>query len=175
MALRTTLALEFMDKYVRPLQGATLITGSKVYKTRHDRRQNYLNALGVDMLPGEGVDLVWNLEQRLPLSAGLFKHAECWSVLEHCKRPWLVANTVEQALVQGGTLHLTVPFVWRIHGFPDDYWRFTTSAIKELFPNIKWKALLYAHHTLSEEVPGGKVKGHKYFPKCEVFGFGYRI
>ena len=29
-----------------------------------------------------------------------------------------------------------VPFAWKFHGYPSDYWRFTHEGIKQLFPNI---------------------------------------
>ena len=33
---------------------------------------------------------------------------------------------------------LSVPFAWKFHGYPSDYWRFTREGVKKLFPRIDW-------------------------------------
>lgn len=174
MVKRVDLHKLFREKYVRPNPGPVLIAGSKVYPGRRDRRKVYENAVGIDQEEGEGVDIVADLENPLLVYVGRFHHIECWSVLEHAKRPWLIAQNLESMLTPMGSIHITVPFVWRIHGYPSDYWRFTIEAIRELFPRIEWQTLLYAHTKLDSQVPGGTIEGHKFFPKCEVFGFGLR-
>jgi SAM-dependent methyltransferase len=165
---------EFETKYVRPKFGRTLICGSKVYKGRIDRRQRYQVAVGIDMEWGPGVDLVMNLEETLPYTLGHFAHVECRSVLEHSRQPWLLAANIERLLEPGGTLHVAVPFAWAVHGYPDDFWRFTASAIRLLFPRIEWSALMYGNQGLTDEVLRVKVERFWYFPRSEVLGFGHR-
>lgn len=170
---------EFIEKHVRPVKGRTLIVGSKVYKFRKDRRKVYPNSVGVDIEPGEGVDFVADLSDQGDMNKvlgkyGLFNHIECWSVLEHAKRPWLLAENLQHMLYPESSIHVQVPFVWRVHSYPSDYWRFTTEAIQFLFPRICWHALEYAH--LRRE-PRGKVPivvkdSHKYVARTEVYGFG---
>lgn len=164
----------FHKLYVRPTPGRVLIVGSRVYKYRADRRALYADVLGVDMAEGEGVDVVLDLEDSLPEDLGKFSHIECFSVLEHVRRPWLMAENLERLLVEGGSLHVQVPFVWRVHSYPSDYWRFTTEAIRSLFRNIKWAHLMYANTHLVEE---GKVPlifkdGFRFLARTQVFGFG---
>ncbi len=53
-----------------------LVVGSKLYKKRKDWRERLPNATGVDMLAGDGVDLVMDLEiDQLPLNH--FEYVEC--------------------------------------------------------------------------------------------------
>jgi len=158
---------------VKPKPGKTLIVGSHIYGGRADRRDFHDDAIGLDMIAGEGVDLVWDLENPLDMK---FDHIECCSVLEHAKRPWLVAQNIEAMMSKGSTLHLAVPFIWRPHAYPNDYWRFTTEAIRLIFPAIKWKYLTYAHKKLQSEgkLPSVKVKEYPYFARTEVYGFGTR-
>lgn len=170
---------KFEAKYRHPKAGRTLIVGSRVYATREDRRRLYEEAVGVDMLAGPGVDVVANLEDKqalLLLPGRKFDHIECISVLEHSRRPWLLAANIERLMAPGATLHLAVPFVWKTHGYPSDYWRFTAEAVRELFPSIKWDALMYASQ---EKLWHGDVKQPKqqigdsvYMARCEVLGFG---
>lgn len=162
----------FEAQWVRPRDGPALIVGSKVYKTRVDRRTRYANAIGVDMEPGPGVDVVADLEEALPAGLGPFAHVDCLSVLEHSKRPWLLAANVERLMEPGATLFLSVPFVWRIHGYPSDFWRMTVDAVRLLFPAIEWRALRYVNELGGDDVPNIRHEGLLYFLKNEVHGFG---
>lgn len=167
---------EFEGEYVRPNKGRTLIVGSQVYVGKEDRRARYPEVLGVDMSPGPGVDRVLDLEQPLPDDIGLFAHIECMSVLEHSARPWLLAANLERLLPPGGSIFVAVPFVWRVHGYPDDYWRFTHSGVRVLFPNIKWSVELYAHKECSKanQIPVTKIGELPYFGRTEACSFGHR-
>jgi hypothetical protein len=137
----------------------------------------YKDAIGVDMLCGEGVDRVLNMEEPLPDDFGLFAHIDCMSVLEHSKKPWTLAANIEKSLITGGTLLITVPFVWRVHAYPSDYWRFTVEGVRELFPCIKWKSLVYAHSFCDKDA--GRIPTHLentrvFFERTEVYGFGQK-
>lgn len=171
-------ASRFERKYVRPRVGRVLIVGSRIYGGKPDRRMLHSDAVGVDMQAGAGVDYVLDLEDPLPPGMGLFAHIECISVLEHSRRPWLMAANIERLLIPGGTLHVQAPFVWRVHGYPGDYWRYTIDGIRELFPAIDWAHLTYASKWLSPKpkVPRtqGRDDGETYFGRSEVCGFGAR-
>lgn len=165
---------EFQDLYVRPAKGVVLVVGSKVFAGRTDRRKLFKSALGLDMQSGEGVDIVHDLE--VPL-AGQYAHIDCVSILEHCKRPWLVAENIENLLVPGGTLFVSVPFVWRFHGYPSDYFRFTLEGMQSLFPRIEWVKTAYATDKLRGDpfLKTDKDGGYPMLPKSEVLGFGRRV
>lgn len=165
----------FAKKFVRPLAGRTLIVGSRVYEGREDRRGLYADAVGVDMLDGPGVDLVANLEEPQP-GLGLFAHIECWSVLEHSRRPWKMAETLQSLMQPGATIHLSVPWVWRFHAYPDDYWRISDQGVRALFDQIDWQQLTYAARKLKAHayLQAHEIEGHPYLPRCEVLGFGVR-
>jgi len=168
---------QFEARYVKPEPGLTLIVGSLLNGERQDRRKLYPPgmAFGVDMQAGDGVDLVHNLED--PLVGFRFAHVECVSVLEHCRKPWVVAANIEDAMLTGGTIFLSVPFAWRWHGYPSDYFRFTADGIRELFPRIDWRRLMYASDRLSVKhlLHVRKDGTHPLLPRCEVMGFGRRL
>lgn len=170
---------EFEKRFVRPNSGRTLIVGSKVYPGRVDRRGRYSEVVGLDMLPGEGVDVVYDLEDNQGLHAlGYFQHCECISVLEHCRRPWLVARHLQELLLPGATIHFSVPFVWKVHAYPNDYYRYTAEGVRLLFDRIRWDPLLYGNTRLTEEcrITGSLgPDGIRPFLRTEVFGFGVRV
>lgn len=157
-----------------PRPGRTLVAGSRVYEKKQvDRRDLYVKAVGVDMLPGPGVDVVHNLEAPLPVDLGLFDHIDCVSMLEHCQRPWLVAENLRRAMAPGASILVSAPFVWRVHGYPSDYWRYTVESFVVLFPDITWRERGYlVAGALHKITPSLDHKGNPYLQRSEAVGFG---
>lgn len=58
-------------------------------------------------------------------------HAFCMEVLEHVVSPQQVIDNIHTNLKPGGTLHLSVPFMYPVHG-DQDYWRFTNQGLEYL-------------------------------------------
>lgn len=177
MATRSSTSwVEKFEKQHKPREGRTLVVGSFVADGKPDRRKLYRDPLGVDMRRGPGVDHVLNLEGKLPKDLGQFDHIECLSVLEHSRRPWLLAANLQKLLVKGGTLYLSVPFVWRFHDYPSDYFRFTAEGVKSLFTEINWISLMYASDRLRPDpfLKGVDILKHPFLPRSEVLGFGER-
>ncbi|MBN1597143.1 MAG: class I SAM-dependent methyltransferase [Bacteroidales bacterium] len=56
----------------------------------------------------------------------------CTEVLEHVKNPQDVLNEFRRILKTGGKLFLTTPFVQYIHELPNDFFRYTPFALKEM-------------------------------------------
>lgn len=175
---------EFERLYVKPKLGRTLIVGSYITEGKPDRRKLYENVTGVDMRPGPGVDIVHNMEDPIdgPGDLGLgwdhvgFDHVECMSVLEHSRQPWMLAAGIERLMKPGATMHFSVPFIWRVHSHPSDYWRLSTDAVRVVFPNIDWKVLFYGDVDFHEggKIPALREDGYLYIARSEVFGFGVK-
>lgn len=113
--------------------------------------------VGLDQQPGAGVDLVCDLAGRAyELDDRRFAAVLCCSVLEHCTKPWIAAANLERVLSPQGLIYVTVPWIWRTHNHPDDYWRMSHKGIKLLFPSIVWKRIAYFSQAPNEEVPQDK-------------------
>lgn len=167
----------FERLHVHPAEGRVLIVGSKVYDGREDRRKRHKRALGIDIEAGQGVNKVLNLEDPPPEGFGPFAHVECCSVLEHCKRPWDLAKHICEVMEPGGTIFLTVPWVWRYHAYAQDLWRFTWEGVMELFPRIEWETInLAAEGQLVKRYKFLPVREEKdgtcWFPRTEILAFG---
>lgn len=171
-------ATQKFEKYhVHPLQGRTLIVGSRVFSEKEDRRGRYKDAVGIDMEAGEGVDVVLDMEEAPPHWLGTFAHIEVLSVIEHSRRPWLMAVNLESLLEIGGTLYASVPLVWRLHNYPADNYRVSPSGLRALFEGIDWEAMSIATDTelLGEDpkrIPFKVVNDRPFFQRCETLGFG---
>lgn len=88
--------------------------------------------LGVDMQPGDGVDLVCDAEH-LPYDwEGRFSGVLCSEMLEHARDPWKVLDEIKNVLRPDGWVVITTLFAFPVHGYPDDYWRFTRSGLDAL-------------------------------------------
>jgi SAM-dependent methyltransferase len=176
MKPRTASVEKFEWLHVKPTPGRALVVGSYVTDNKPDRRLRYPDAIGIDMREGPGVDRVLDLEDPLPLDLYRFAHIDCISVLEHSRRPWLMAQNIERLLNSGGSLYITAPFAWRVHAYPDDYFRFTINGVKALFTKIDWTAACWASVKLSEDyrVRRTEVMNHPYIARTEVCLFGRR-
>lgn len=166
---------EFEQRFVKPAPGRALIVGSKTYpNSPNDRRKLYDDAIGIDMIEGDGVDHVMDLQDNIPFWLGPFSHCECISVLEHCTKPWQLAHNIELLLKRGSTLHVGVPWTWRLHNYPTDLWRMNCDTLRFLFPNIEWKALQMIHGGPEEKVPSFWQDGFLYFKRATAVGFGVK-
>jgi SAM-dependent methyltransferase len=88
--------------------------------------QNYV---GCDMRPGPGVDRVEDVTAiSLPdESAGTVL---CIETFEHVFEVSKAFGEVFRLLKPGGIFVITSPLNFRIHGYPDDYWRMTPSCLQ---------------------------------------------
>ena len=65
----------------------------------------------------------------------------CEQVLEHVQDPFLATRTLFDLVVPGGVVVISTPFFIRLHSMPDDYWRFTPSAIAILLERAGFEAI----------------------------------
>lgn len=120
---------------------SVLEIGSRDYGNTSSFRDMFPDAkyTGVDMLKGNGVDAVINLEHGIgELKKEAFDLAICCSVMEHVQKPWIFAANVTKLVKRGGTLYISVPWVWRFHAYPNDYFRYSPAALESLFPDFAW-------------------------------------
>ncbi len=81
-----------------------------------------------------GVDLRKPILPQYP--GGKFDVGICMDLLEHTSNPFLVAKNIKASLKKDGILFVTAPFVWELHYYPKDYWRFTPQGMEELFDDM---------------------------------------
>ncbi len=134
---------DFINRHRDLFSGPFLEIGARRYVDLPDLRTLFPGEewLGTDLSPGDGVDIVVDLtlpfgEVDAALGHRRFKTVFCLSVLEHCAQPFAMARNVTRLLDRTGLIHLSVPFAWKYHGFPSDYWRFTPEGVAKLFPDI---------------------------------------
>lgn len=65
----------------------------------------------------------------------------CEQVLEHVRDPFAAARTLHDLCRPGGYVLVSTPFLLRIHGHPDDYWRFSPLGLQTLLDGAGLKPL----------------------------------
>lgn len=145
----------YLKKYLPSVDGPVLEIGSKDYGSTSSFRDTYTGEyVGVDLEAGKGVDVVADLTQGtggLPLDH--FALGICCSVMEHVRRPWVMAEHITALIRPGGHLYMSVPWVWRYHPYPDDYYRFSWRGIEEIFPGFAWDHVVYSGNVPGELFP----------------------
>jgi len=58
-------------------------------------------------------------------------------ILEHCHDPQRVVDETHRILNDGGVCLCSVPFIYPLHGKPNDYFRFTEYGLNHLFRKFK--------------------------------------
>ncbi len=174
--------LDFVKSMQHSLGGPFLEVGSKQYGNTPDFRSLFPGAhyTGVDMEQGEGVDTVLDMTHpidtlRSQLSSQ-FGTIFCFSVFEHCDNPFAMARNITDLLAPGGRLFVGAPFSFTIHGYPQDYWRFTPDGFKLLFPDIAFDDTLSNYSSEEGEIfPAGKQEPKLYitrYSKTSCFKLG---
>ena len=127
-------------------------------------RGNFPNAgryIGVDIHPGEGVDLVGDAHRLSELVApGSVDAAYSVSVFEHLVYPWKAMLELNRVLKPGGLLFVSTHPAWPAHELPWDFWRFPVAGLNHLFvPDTGFEVVLAAEgipakiYSLSNDPP----------------------
>lgn len=146
----------YLDKFVTRIEGPVLEIGSKDYGNTTSFRKKFSENeyLGVDLEPGNGVDAIIDLTTGTgALPVDHFALGICCSVLEHTPRPWKMADHISALIRSSGVLYISVPWVWRYHMYPDDYFRFSWRGIIELFPAFQWDSVCLSTNVEGEIIP----------------------
>jgi SAM-dependent methyltransferase len=114
--------------------------------------------VGCDMRPGPGVDRVEDVTAiRLPdHSVGTVL---CIETFEHVFEVRRAFDEVFRVLKPGGIFVITSPLNFRIHAYPDDYWRMTPSCLRRML------------EPYAARITG--FQGHRAFPHT-VMGIGLK-
>jgi SAM-dependent methyltransferase len=102
--------------------------------TIHRHYAPHVEWIGSDIQAGTDVDIVADAHS-LTTATGRdqFDFILACSVFEHLARPWIAAKEIALALKPGGQVYIQTHFAFGIHGYPSDYFRFTTEALALLF------------------------------------------
>jgi SAM-dependent methyltransferase len=90
-----------------------------------------LSFCGCDVRRGDGVDRIEDAHA-LTFADGSAGTVLLLETLEHVESPQRVVAEARRVLTGAGLLLVSVPFTYRLHGYPADYWRFTATGVRLL-------------------------------------------
>jgi SAM-dependent methyltransferase len=100
---------------------------------------------GVDMIAGEGVDIVLNAHALYyDFDEESFDLVTCCETLEHDDKFWITLEQMKRVLKKGGWLFITTPSIgFPLHSYPYDYYRYTPFAYDHvLFEGMENKRIV---------------------------------
>ena len=137
-----------LDWYLpdRPLTvvdlGSSNVNGS--YRSLLPEHVEYI---GLDLEPGDGVDIVLDDPYRLPFEEASIDVVITGQMLEHCEHFWRVFTEIGRVLKQEGLSFVIAPSGGPVHRYPVDCYRFYPDAYQAL---ASWSHLRLVHSWQSE-------------------------
>ena len=127
---------DFIERHAAGLGDDVLEIGSRIHNpvawwcTNRDLARGQWT--GIDMQPGDGVDLVADMHA-LPVEwGGRFSGVVCSEVMKHVARPWIALPELRRVMQPGALVVFTTLFAFPEHGYPDDYYRYSRSGLRLL-------------------------------------------
>jgi SAM-dependent methyltransferase len=127
----------YLDKFIhqiRPqVRGNTLEIGGAVSNGVAFGFNQVSEYHALDLKPSPYNDFAGDAHDSSLIAADSFDSIVCFNVLEHCTKPWIVAENIHEWLKRGGKAFCMVPNAQRLHELPRDYWRPLPSGLESLF------------------------------------------
>jgi glycosyltransferase involved in cell wall biosynthesis/SAM-dependent methyltransferase len=144
--------LDFVRENLRALAGTVLDLGCgempyRNYILNNSRVNKYVGLDIENPLYQQSVkpDLFWD-GRKIPLEDNSVDNVLATEFFEHVPNPELIMKEIYRVLKPGGSLFLTVPFIWSLHTIPNDEYRYTPFSLERHLKNsgfceVKVKAL----------------------------------
>ncbi|MGH2634809.1 MAG: class I SAM-dependent methyltransferase [Actinomycetota bacterium] len=120
-----------LSQRISRLGGTVLDVGGGRRAPHDDSWRSGTRRVRLDLSPIHAPDIVGDA-RRLPIRDAGVDVVTIVEVLEHVADPWQVLDEAWRVLRPGGTVLGSAPFVWPVHGDPDDYFRFTEAGLRAL-------------------------------------------
>ncbi|SIO66212.1 Methyltransferase domain-containing protein [Singulisphaera sp. GP187] len=133
--------------------------------------------VGCDMRPGPGVDRVEDVSA-ISLGDETAGTILCIETFEHVFEVRRAFDEVFRVLKPGGLFVITSPLNFRIHGYPDDYWRMTPNCLRRMMSPYAARLTGYqGYHKFPHSVMALGVKGPSpagFARKADELALAYR-
>lgn len=135
---QTLTSYRIIRKVLPTFSGIILDVGCGDSPYRHLLNASKTDYRGLDIEASENFqyanpDVVKFDGKKIPFESGSVDGLICTEVLEHVKRPYEFVEELYRVLKPGAPALVTVPWSARFHYIPHDYFRYTPSALSDLF------------------------------------------
>ena len=94
--------------------------------------------VSLDITADYNVSVVGDIHH-LPFKDCVFDAVISTQVFEHLVDPFHACRELHRVIRLGGEIFVTVPLVWKEHGKPSDFWRFTRHGCHQLLNQAEFK------------------------------------
>jgi len=127
--------IQLLERWKETISGEVLDVGVGTWVYPRQLLQDKCNYTATDSFSNPNVDVVSNIHELTDIfKQNNFDFVICTDVLEHIQNPWIAVRQLYSVLKPGGTLLLTTPFNFHLHGNLDvkDYWRISADGLRYL-------------------------------------------
>lgn len=103
-----------------------------------------------------------------PCSDATFDTVISLNTLEHIYDAQFILKEMHRVLKAGGEAHITVPFMFRIHGHPDDYRRATPSWWREALQQSGFSSVTVTPLVWGRYTTAASISGHRILPRLRM-------
>ena len=114
------------------LTGSVLDVGGGKNVSYHSLIKGEHNFVSININEAAQPDYIVDIEKEFPFTDQMFDNAICLNVLEHVYEFENAFSEQVRCVKIGGKIVIAVPFMHHIHGSPDDYLRYTESALRRM-------------------------------------------
>ena len=154
-------------KYFLQITGDVLVIGAG--KLNYNKLlPNAASVLSTDLSASSYIDCIADAHD-LPFSSSSFDSVVAIEVLEHLNQPKLAITEVFRVLKPGGCFLSSVPFMFHIHGHPQDYNRFTEDGLRLCFSPYRPDVFAYGNrlHVISDLIS----TSYRFFAPLRIINF----
>ena len=125
---------DFVRKSLPDAHGKVLNVGSGTRSYRSHLPADS-DLVTVDIQLFNDTDIQTSVYQ-LPFNDEAFDVVIATELLEHLQNPYAALREINRVLCSSGKLIMTVPFLFRIHGDPDDFHRYTSEGLSSMVEGL---------------------------------------
>ena len=109
----------------------------KVLDIGGGRKSNYIDFLkydeytSININPNINPDILIKVNEKFPIKEKQYDQCLLFNVLEHIYDWEFLFGEIKKVLKKNGKIHIIIPFLYPIHGSPDDYKRVTSKYIEK--------------------------------------------
>lgn len=109
------------------LEGSVLDVGGDKNGVYQNMMQGNKKVFTANIPGGHTADILFDANEAFPIQDEEYDNVICLNVLEHLHKPEVAIKEMVRIVKKGGKIVIVAPFMYHMHGSPNDFVRFTPS------------------------------------------------
>jgi len=122
----------FFEEQTREILSSSLVLDIGAGTSPFSKILDRFNDIKIDFRPYRGIDLLTDLNKKLPFSDESFDLIIMSNLLEHIPEPQKLLDECYRILKEDGKIIMTIPFIIKIHQAPYDFLRYTEYMLERM-------------------------------------------